>query len=482
MVGILIFLIHNNVQLRYEINSLKEANNICSKKVEYLNSKISNAVKFNRNTFRSKYLVDKLPKSSVEFSHLPLQLERLCANCTIHLSTLDDYTSRPSVMNRSEYLRLAKTSSDTLHGDLLVDTNEHSRLYEHDYRLLSIDNIVHGYQVLFEATAAFSYTNFLGIPLQQDPNDAFAIMDLIWRLKPDLLIELGTAGGGSAYYYGMIMHAYNEDAKVVTIDPMRDFNWNQNEVDMLCPHCINARETNFWKHSNVIHFYQKYPKDMLSIIDDNIKVWGSKCVMVIEDSNHLTETVLENLNAYAKYVTPGSYMIVQDMKMSRLLSESKISPQAAVDTFLHTKMGRTFSVDRTYEYYHYTQHAKGFLRKTKDPNVDVVVIDDVSSNVIDSKIGAVHVDSHGTVGSRSSPDSSSSSSSSSTAIHSTTSASASDSITPFNSGANEYRRPSHRQHSRDNSNSRIRSRRDGDLNRYDPRNPRSRLYRQSFHS
>lgn len=126
MVGILIFLIHNNVQLRYEINSLKEANNICSKKVEYLNSKISNAVKFNRNTFRSKYLVDKLPKSSVEFSHLPLQLERLCANCTIHLSTLDDYTSRPSVMNRSEYLRLAKTSSDTLHGDLLVDTNEHS--------------------------------------------------------------------------------------------------------------------------------------------------------------------------------------------------------------------------------------------------------------------------------------------------------------------------------------------------------------------
>ena len=71
----------------------------------------------------------------------------------------------------------------------------------------SIDEIVQGYQVLFERTSAFSYTNFLGVPLQQDPNDAFAIMDLIWRLKPDLILELGTAGGGSSFFYGTIMTA-----------------------------------------------------------------------------------------------------------------------------------------------------------------------------------------------------------------------------------------------------------------------------------
>mmetsp|Transcript_29246 Transcript_29246/g.49368 ORF Transcript_29246/g.49368 Transcript_29246/m.49368 type:complete len:83 (-) Transcript_29246:1883-2131(-) len=72
-------------------------------------------------------------------------------------------------------------------------------------------------------------------------------MDLLWRLKPDVLIELGTNGGGSAFFYAFIMRAYNPRAKVITIDPKRTIDWNIEQVRGVCPHCINARDTMLWK-------------------------------------------------------------------------------------------------------------------------------------------------------------------------------------------------------------------------------------------
>ena len=66
---------------------------------------------------------------------------------------------------------------------------------------LPVEDLVRGYEELFQATKLHSVTRWLGVPLQQDPSDAFAIADLLWRLQPDLVIELGTSGGGSAAFY-----------------------------------------------------------------------------------------------------------------------------------------------------------------------------------------------------------------------------------------------------------------------------------------
>jgi cephalosporin hydroxylase len=46
-----------------------------------------------------------------------------------------------------------------------------------------------------------------------------AIADLLWRMRPDLVIELGTSGGGSAAFYGHVMKEYNPKARLLTIDP-----------------------------------------------------------------------------------------------------------------------------------------------------------------------------------------------------------------------------------------------------------------------
>ena len=153
---------------------------------------------------------------------------------------------------------------------------------------------------MFEYSAAFSYTNFLGVPLQQDPNDAFAIMDLLWHLKPDLLIELGTNGGGSAFFYAFIMRAYNPNAKIITLDPLRTRDWNYDRLKTVCPHCVDARDTALWKDSDAITFLNEYPSDAVNKIRDLIGEWGSKVVMVMDDSNHVTKTVSVHLETYSK--------------------------------------------------------------------------------------------------------------------------------------------------------------------------------------
>ena len=88
--------------------------------------------------------------------------------------------------------------ANTMHGDIkiLLDNN----------KTITLDDVAWAYTKAAEAFVTFSFTNFLGVPMQQGPKDAFAIMDLIWRLKPDLILEFGTAGGGSGFrvYYDSI--------------------------------------------------------------------------------------------------------------------------------------------------------------------------------------------------------------------------------------------------------------------------------------
>ena len=74
--------------------------------------------------------------------------------------------------------------ANTIHGDIkvLLDSNH----------TVTLDDIASGYTRAMEAFVSYSFTHFLGVPMQQGPKDAFALMDLIWRVKPDLLIEFGT--------------------------------------------------------------------------------------------------------------------------------------------------------------------------------------------------------------------------------------------------------------------------------------------------
>jgi cephalosporin hydroxylase len=97
------------------------------------------------------------------------------------------------------------------------------------------------------------------------------------------------------------------------------------------------------------------------------RVDKAKTVLVIEDASHEYAHTLNNMDVLRRWVTPGSYMLVQDTKLDRFATNSMfypsiVGPMRAVDTFMAAH-GDEFVIDRRFEYLMYSQHHRGFLRR-----------------------------------------------------------------------------------------------------------------------
>merc|ERR550537_1908907 len=111
---------------------------------------------------------------------------------------------------------------------------------------ITFDDIIYGYDLMFENLALFSHTSWFGVATQQDPSDAFQLSTLLWREQPDLLIEIGTNTGGGAIFYATIMREYNPSSLVLTIDP-KDPSRDWARVNKGCPACKDVRCTKIWQ-------------------------------------------------------------------------------------------------------------------------------------------------------------------------------------------------------------------------------------------
>lgn len=243
--------------------------------------------------------------------------------------------------------------------------------------VLCRDQILYGYDLLFENLKLFTFNTWLGVPNQQDPLDSLIIAELIYQEKPDVIIELGTNEGGGALFYASILelsdiHSDSQTKKrVITIDPnhYREGGWIPNKRCLeKSIKCIKVDESPIW--SKRVSFVQGYPHEIINIIKTMLTP-EDKIVWVIEDSNHNYNTVLINLDLYAPLVTNGGLLLVQDTKLTRFHCglDSKaclegVGPMMAAQDFL--KHHNEFYVDRSPEYFLYTQHAKGWLRRKSE--------------------------------------------------------------------------------------------------------------------
>jgi cephalosporin hydroxylase len=145
----------------------------------------------------------------------------------------------------------------------------------------------------------YSYNfSWMGRPIIQYPQDIMAMQEIIWNVKPDLVIETGIAHGGSLVFYASIMELLGGKGKVLGID-------------------IDIREHN----RREIEKHPMFKRIMMiegSSIDDSVveKVHkfarGKKRVLVSLDSLHTHDHVLRELEAYSPLVTLGSYCVVFD--------------------------------------------------------------------------------------------------------------------------------------------------------------------------
>lgn len=229
---------------------------------------------------------------------------------------------------------------------------------------IKLDDVLYGYDVLFETRRLFTKTRWLGTVSSQDPIDAWIIQEVLMDIRPDIVIELGTYKGGGAVYYASIMQFYADekpDARVITIDPSPDIEisdmgrklWDQKVIQF----------TGLPTDPAILHKVE-------AIVDAEQNKNTDVVIMVIEDSIHYYDVVMDNMKHYWRFVTPGSYLLVQDTKLKRFgdagiapVYGQRNNPRDALDDFM-VEYRDYFDVDRSKEYLYYTQHPGGWLRRT----------------------------------------------------------------------------------------------------------------------
>ena len=179
---------------------------------------------------------------------------------------------------------------------------------------------------------------FLGVWTVQNPSDAWIVMEILYEVKPDLLIEAGTFHGGSANLWAIILEHINPNSKVITIDI----------EDKREP---RAKELPIAKER--VTFLLGSSTDPKVVAEVHRRAKGKKAIVLL-DSLHSKEHVAAEIEAYKSIVGVGSYIIVQD---------TPLGPKAAIDEFLAST--DTFVADRKRERYSDTNSVRGYLKRVK---------------------------------------------------------------------------------------------------------------------
>ena len=152
--------------------------------------------------------------------------------------------------------------------------------------------------------AKYSYNfTWMGRPIIQYPQDMIAMQEIIWDVKPDLIIETGIAHGGSLIYYASILELIGK-GEILGIDiDIREH--NKKEIE----HHTMSKRINMMQGSSIsdeiIEKVKGYAKE-------------KKTVMVCLDSNHTHAHVLKELELYSPFVTVGSYLVAFDTIIEEL--------------------------------------------------------------------------------------------------------------------------------------------------------------------
>ena len=219
----------------------------------------------------------------------------------------------------------------------MSDKEEFAKQREDEIILQGNDKELQALSKRWMASAAkyrYSYHfDWLGQPIIQHPQDIVGMQNLLWSVKPDLIVETGIARGGSLIYYSSILELIslcggNPDAKVIGVDiDIRA----HNKEDIL-RHPMSKRitllegssiSTDIYKQ--VCQFAKKFEK-----------------ILVCLDSHHTQDHVFKELKLYSKLVSKGSYCVVFDTIIEdypeELSSErpwsTKNNPKGAVREFL----------------------------------------------------------------------------------------------------------------------------------------------------
>lgn len=147
-------------------------------------------------------------------------------------------------------------------------------------------------------------TTWFGEPLLNLPQDMFAIQDIIWRTKPEFIIEVGVSWGGGVLFEATLLEILGGQ-KVIGID-------------IFIPPDLRQRLSNHGKLSERLVLIEGSSTAADTLVQVKALLGGSRKVLVILDSYHTHEHVLNELRSYAPFIEKGQYLICGDTIVERI--------------------------------------------------------------------------------------------------------------------------------------------------------------------
>jgi len=203
--------------------------------------------------------------------------------------------------------------------------------------------VIDEFHKLFYDSQTYNKVYWLGASASKCPFDLFIYQEILYDIKPDIIIECGTAQGGTTYFLATVCDLIGK-GKIISMD-IED----------------NPKKP--------IHKRIKYitgsstDEGVFNLIKSSIK--PSDIVLVILDSAHNKEHVLKELNMYNSLVTKGSYLIVEDSNLNGnpIFPTYGPGPKEAIDEFM--KENNDFAADKEKEKFFLTFNPNGYLKKIK---------------------------------------------------------------------------------------------------------------------
>jgi cephalosporin hydroxylase len=191
----------------------------------------------------------------------------------------------------------------------------------------------------------FDKCHWMGVKAFKNPFDSWIYQEIIYGVKPDIIVEIGSAHGGSTLYLANLLDIIGK-GQVISIDIDRT-NYNV-------------------KHDRIIEVTgdSSAPETFEKVS----RLCQGKATLIFHDGEHSKEHVLKDLNAYSRLVSKGSYFIVEDgivdlFKPGDGIGTYVEGPLAAVEIFMENNPD--FIVDAERERYILTYNPKGFLKRVR---------------------------------------------------------------------------------------------------------------------
>ena len=194
-----------------------------------------------------------------------------------------------------------------------------------------------------QRTIVFDRCSWMGVPALKNPFDSWIYQELIFKVRPDIIVEFGAKYGGSTLFFAHMLDLIGS-GEVISVDLDRSvYNVTHPRIIVLTGDSISA----------------EISAQITEICQEN-------SVLIVHDANHSRDSVFQHLQIYWHLVTVGSYFIIEDGLRDLFTPNDSIGsfndgPLPAIEQFL--AKNKNFAVDEECERYILTYNPRGFLKR-----------------------------------------------------------------------------------------------------------------------